>query len=413
MKTAIEQGKAMSDKLAVEVPFGLPGPVRITTPEPEVAVAEDEIAVRVQAVLGTTLERFKRPLFGAFEAGPPIYVSVGPGDPASWLGASLSEPIVTVTTCRSVSKAVYEEVARLVADESYLSMGFVTHRIETVLDPLNHPLSTTIVEPAEFAASEALGTFRDNTTVELMDVAANVARWLWWRCGGQGVFRITEKSVYWSLDGREWLLIPKAARHRQELTRHWHLEAGVEEEFASIGARLHEQASAWELFREAWAGLQLRPRGSVLLGIAAAEVGFKEWVSRLAPDCSWLLENIQSPSLPSMVAGLMPLLLEEKLNVRFLKPISKAPPVKRVIDRVDARNTIAHVPRTGSRHQRAKALVHPWEDAERVEFLLCVSDFLWLLDYFWLRHEGRSADWAWIRIRPASSEHFTFKSIEE
>jgi hypothetical protein len=56
-----------------------------------------------------------------------------------------------------------------------------------------------------------------------------------------------------------------------------------------------------ELFSEAWAQRMVNRRSSLVIGIAAAESGFKEFVGKLLPQANWLIQNIQSPPLVKML----------------------------------------------------------------------------------------------------------------
>jgi hypothetical protein len=75
------------------------------------------------------------------------------------------------------------------------------------------------------------------------------------------------------------------------------------------------------LLREAWANQTENLRSSIVLAVAAAEVGFKQFASIVLPDSDWLLESIQSPPLIKMLTELFPW---TRLNVQIggqtLKP---------------------------------------------------------------------------------------------
>lgn len=56
-----------------------------------------------------------------------------------------------------------------------------------------------------------------------------------------------------------------------------------------------------ELLREAWTNRETNFRSAVVLAVAAAEVGFKQFASKTFPDAAWILENLQSPPLVRML----------------------------------------------------------------------------------------------------------------
>jgi hypothetical protein len=379
-----------SGRLTAKLP--VLGPPHQVMTDPPVVIPDGELAIQLRIALGgVSFEDYTESFTGMMSSTPATVVAVSLEELIDPRGEKVPTPVVTAWSTRPISTTLHEEVAQALADESHLESGVLTYRNLIEVDPHESAIKTVVLEPEEFDSSLALQTFRDETTIEMIEVATSVGRWLWWRSGGQGIFSVTELNLYWSLDGIHWVLIPKAARNRIESTRHWHLSADIETEFTTIGDRVDEPASAWELYREAWGALPIRAKSSVLLGIAAAEVGFKEWVSRVAPDCTWLLETGPSPSLADMVAKFLPQLLADKLDLECSPRLSTSSSIRKVVEQVQARNTVAHVPGSSSRHKQIRDLLSPWDDSQRAEFLLCVADFLWLLDFLWLRYTGRDA----------------------
>jgi hypothetical protein len=61
-----------------------------------------------------------------------------------------------------------------------------------------------------------------------------------------------------------------------------------------------------ELWREAWNLRHSNPRSSLVIGVAAAEVGFKQMISLLVPEAKSLVENIPSPPLDTMMHKVLP-----------------------------------------------------------------------------------------------------------
>ena len=58
---------------------------------------------------------------------------------------------------------------------------------------------------------------------------------------------------------------------------------------------------AHQLLREAWNLRHTNPRISVVIGVAAAEVGMKQLVAMLVPHARWLVEELPSPPLVPMM----------------------------------------------------------------------------------------------------------------
>jgi hypothetical protein len=123
------------------------------------------------------------------------------------------------------------------------------------------------------------------------------------------------------------------------------------------------------LLREALDVSTSNPRSAIVIGISAAEVGFKHLVAELVPDAEWLISKVPSPPLPKMLKEYLPL-LPTKLTLDGSTP---APPkyVRTLLtDGVESRNTIAHAGQGGLHGQLL------------VDTLEAVRDMLYLFDYY-------------------------------
>jgi hypothetical protein len=126
------------------------------------------------------------------------------------------------------------------------------------------------------------------------------------------------------------------------------------------------------------------------MAVAAIEVGFKQVAAKLAPQSTWLLNNMQSPSIDRMIAKWLPQLLADKElraalpNIRLLKSLIKA---------IELRNKLVHA---GGRTP----------DVEEVEsFLQDANDLLHLFDVY------AGCDWAVdLLSRRARAEHCAAKA---
>jgi hypothetical protein len=134
-----------------------------------------------------------------------------------------------------------------------------------------------------------------------------------------------------------------------------------------------------ELFREAWAIRGSNPRSSLLIGVAAAEVRFKELVSSLAPQAEWLAMNSPSPDLMKMLRSYLPT-LPTKLRINN----GAWPPPKTVrrllTEAIAARNRIAH---------GAGDAIH---GPALTKILHAIRDLLYLLDVY------AGEQWAWDNV---------------
>ena len=131
-----------------------------------------------------------------------------------------------------------------------------------------------------------------------------------------------------------------------------------------VGASV-DQPLAHELWRESWNLRHASPRSSLVVGVAAAEVGFKQLVALLVPGAETLVENLPSPPLELMIHRVLPALPVRsgvKAERRCPRPIRK-----RIAQAVEARNLVVHRGATPAVDLRST--------------LLDIRDFLYLLDY--------------------------------
>jgi hypothetical protein len=141
--------------------------------------------------------------------------------------------------------------------------------------------------------------------LDMKEYVVRILRLIRWRANSHG--RPNQLRMFldlsWSFDGIQWkpvqriavgatlVLIPGPTR--------WTTDA---EEFVrkELTGDLDEPLGH-ELLREAWANLGQNPRSSLVLAVAAAEVGFKQFASKSLPETAWVLENLPSPPLIKML----------------------------------------------------------------------------------------------------------------
>ena len=135
------------------------------------------------------------------------------------------------------------------------------------------------------------------------------------------------------------------------------------------------------LLREAWNNRENSPQSALVIGIAAAEVGFKEAVSDLLPATTWLMDHVPSPPLDKMLREFM-----ETLPARQTISGAVCRPPKSVISAIkqgiELRNEVVH--------RKAEEL----DDVVIQKTLNAVRDLLYLLDYY------RGETWALEQISP-------------
>lgn len=201
-------------------------------------------------------------------------------------------------------------------------------------------------------------------------------RWFLALTGQHNPFHVWSYS--WSPDGSLWQDLPLkmplgVAMSVPTLSPSRVLVEEIEK--ALEGGR--DEPIAHELLREAIHQVEQNPRSALIVGIAAAEIGFKEFVSRRAPVAAWLVTEAPSPSLLQMLTEFLPDLLGQlqmKPLLQFVKGRDKKgynDPVLRELQRgVTMRNQLAHKPK-------------PAPDSEDVKPILdAVGDLLGMLDYY-------------------------------
>ena len=214
-------------------------------------------------------------------------------------------------------------------------------------------------------------SFIRDLTGELWDYARRTVLLVRWRGNSMGQHHpFFHRDMLWSLDGAHWSRLPGFASVRvTDSGGVPPLSDVVHNEIQELIQAGKTEPLGHELYREAWEQRGGNPRSALILGIAAAEAGFKQFVGILVPDARWLAENAPSPPLVDMLEQYLP-----KLPVRntFAGKI-KAPPLEilKVLRKgVRLRNELSH---------RGVASLEP-DTLEEV--LLAVRDVLWLLDYY-------------------------------
>ena len=198
---------------------------------------------------------------------------------------------------------------------------------------------------------------------------ARVIRWRW-AMNVQHEPIKTSSGVYWSLDNKTWLPVPRELNlSGGGFEFYFPLSHRIRSEMESLIKAGKDEPLGHDLFLEAWNLRKSNPRSALIIGMAAAEVGFKQCISKLVPDAEWLANNAPTPPLDKMLSNYLPE-LPAKLRIegRVLKPSQT---IRNAIRKgIQARNSTVHV---GSKAPK-------WDDLEKL--LLSIRDFLYLLDYY-------------------------------
>jgi hypothetical protein len=190
--------------------------------------------------------------------------------------------------------------------------------------------STTSVEPADAKIAGELNAgwvlpvvdgkikegdptteFIDAVIGDLRTVMMSTVALFRWRQGlpeGPPVPCHTLKARY-SKDGVVWREIPllRSIKIHFGLTTNAPEADVAKDVIAMVNAGVEEPLGR-QLFREAWSQKDSRPRSALVIGVAAAEVGFKKLVGSLVPQAQWLVDEVQTPSLSKMLSKFLPTL---------------------------------------------------------------------------------------------------------
>jgi hypothetical protein len=226
---------------------------------------------------------------------------------------------------------------------------------------------------------------------KLHDYAIRTVRVLRWRFAQPGP-HTPVKAAYglkWSLDNKSWQTFPTLRIVHGvpfgplDLTDDRHLVDAITQVEEGLSEPLGH-----ELYREAWDQRVQNPRSALVIGYAAAEVGFKECATFLVPDIAWFVENLASPPLDQVLTKYFPK-LPVKLKISDGDPFVPNKIVHEVREGMRLRNKTAH-----TKGQRLST--------DALEAILrAIQDLLWLFDY----HCGHA--WALNNIRPEIRDALT------
>jgi hypothetical protein len=279
------------------------------------------------------------------------------------------------TMAREVSKEILEVYDRL--SRGLMHKGFVKPKTKSAFDADNYPYvdGKGNIKPKTVPA---LKLFRDDFQKfqigilhELTDAIKQTVKAARWRSGQKGAHSpiALTLGLSWSLDGTTWRKMPSDAHVRIGLELLRGLNSDDKKIINKLLRKREFEPLGHELFLEAWAVRNNNPRSALVVGVSAAEVGFKQLVAKLVPDAEWIVGNVPSPPLMNMVTKYLPLLpVKRKIQERVLIPPKS---VRKAIDEaVQLRNKTTHVGHAAPKD----------EQLDRI--LLAIRDLLYLLDYY-------------------------------
>jgi len=235
--------------------------------------------------------------------------------------------------------------------------------------------------PARTEMPVEFQSFAQRVESKLGDFAERTVRVFRWRSGELGHHNPIRYVLgfSWQRDRRTWRAMPVDITLGIEASFPvWKkLPSEIPQCVAELVRGGADEPIGHVLFREAWDQRHENPRSALILGIAAAETGFKQFAAFLVPEARWLLEELPSPPLVRMLTEFLPML---PCKAQIKKGV--VPPPKNILDTikkgVDIRNQVIH--------GKPATL-----DREMLRDLLgAVRDVLYLLDLYsgqlWAQH---------------------------
>jgi hypothetical protein len=212
-----------------------------------------------------------------------------------------------------------------------------------------------------------------------------------WRASSEGKpdpFRShLDGGFRWSFDRSDWKPVEDYISYRISVRVHSKWSDECDKFLVTETPGELDEPVGHVLLREAWANRAENPRSSIVLAVAAAEVGFKQFASKVLPDSAWILESVQSPPLVKMLKDLFPW---SRLNVR-INGQNVTPPdsVTTTLEKaVHLRNDIVHG-RAGN--VNGKTATSVW---------VAVRDLLYFLDF------AQGHQWALYHLSGEARKHF-------
>jgi hypothetical protein len=187
---------------------------------------------------------------------------------------------------------------------------------------------------------EGMRAFVNGLRREMNEAAEEVLGVLRWRSATLGPARpFSSRGMQYSLDGATWKPIPADTSVRIGESSIVEIGEGAAERLqALLDAGAHEPAGH-DLLREAWSQQWSNPRSSMLLGMAALEIGVKSFIAECLPEAEWLALHAPSPPVHALLVEYLPT-LKTPAGRSFEVPDEKT--AKAIKVAVGQRNELAH-----------------------------------------------------------------------
>ncbi len=207
---------------------------------------------------------------------------------------------------------------------------------------------------------------------DMSDFCKRVLQIIRWRRGTAGKLNPIRYFIThdWSLDGKDW----QSLKDTMSLTILFGLPAepwnnDIARDVEQLVGQESSEPFAHEIWHEAYEQLNQSARSAVVLGVAAAEIGFKHLVRQLQPQTQWLVENMPSPPLTQMLIDYLPQ-LPVRARLQGTEPFIPSKTLDEIKAAVHLRNQLVHGRKTKVTR----------DDADAV--LRAARDLLYILDMY-------------------------------
>jgi hypothetical protein len=134
---------------------------------------------------------------------------------------------------------------------------------------------------------------------DLWNHTQRIVRILRWRYGQPGPHNPISGSAYteWSFDNINWTILPTQIGLALDPSCLIYATHEVQQEIDNLVAQDINEPIGRELYNEAAEQIARNPRSALIMGVAAAEVGMKQYIGEVVPQARWLVEHLLNCTL--------------------------------------------------------------------------------------------------------------------
>lgn len=233
-------------------------------------------------------------------------------------------------------------------------------------------LFETISKPLDSSLSDLLKELTKNLSKAIEDTISTI-RWVHKLTDCQSYIRYS-KGIKWSNDGEnDWEQFPDQIHFEISVEGVYFInfESHEVETVQKLLAKNKFEPLGHELLIEAWSLKKENPRSALVMGIAAAETSFKNFVANMIPEASWLISEIQSPPLIKMLSDFLPKITTNlQMDKIAFKPFVPKGILNEIQKGVTIRNELVHGKVISIQPKKVNSI------------LIAVRDLLYLLDLY-------------------------------